>query len=88
MAAQPGGTRPNIALIMADDLGYGDLGVYGATDTRTPNLDRLAREGTRLKSLAAGLGEALTVMRAIKQTLDPYDLMNPGKMLPDPSPPS
>jgi arylsulfatase A-like enzyme len=40
--------RPNIVLIVADDLGYGDLGSYGAPDIRTPNLDRLAREGVRL----------------------------------------
>lgn len=39
--------RPNIVLINADDLGYGDLGCYGATKIRTPNLDRLAREGRR-----------------------------------------
>jgi len=38
---------PNILLINADDLGYGDLGCYGATKLRTPNIDRLAREGRR-----------------------------------------
>jgi len=43
-AAQP---MPNIVLINADDLGYGDLGCYGATHVRTPNIDRLAREGRR-----------------------------------------
>ncbi len=39
--------KPNIVLIMVDDLGYGDLACYGAKDIRTPNLDRLAKEGTR-----------------------------------------
>lgn len=40
--------KPNIVLILADDLGYGDLGCYGATRLKTPHLDRLAREGLRL----------------------------------------
>jgi arylsulfatase A-like enzyme len=39
--------RPNIVLIMADDMGYGDLGCYGATKVATPHCDRLAREGRR-----------------------------------------
>ncbi len=38
---------PNVVLIFADDLGYGDLGCYGATKVQTPNLDRLAAEGRR-----------------------------------------
>jgi arylsulfatase A-like enzyme len=38
---------PNFVLILADDLGYGDLGCYGNTTNRTPHLDRLAREGMR-----------------------------------------
>src|SRR5688572_5960495 len=40
--------KPNIVVFFMDDLGYSDLQVYGATDVRTPNLDRLAREGVRL----------------------------------------
>ena len=38
---------PNVVLIFADDLGYGDVGCYGATKVKTPNIDRLAREGRR-----------------------------------------
>jgi arylsulfatase A-like enzyme len=38
---------PNIVIIFADDLGYGDLGCYGAKDIATPHLDRMAREGVR-----------------------------------------
>lgn len=39
--------RPNIIFIFADDWGYGDLGAYGATEVKTPNLDKLAAEGTK-----------------------------------------
>jgi arylsulfatase A-like enzyme len=39
--------RPNVVLIVADDLGYGDLGSYGATRIKTPHLDRLAADGVR-----------------------------------------
>jgi arylsulfatase A-like enzyme len=45
--------RPNVVLIMSDDMGWADLGSYGATDIRTPNLDRLAREGLRLTDFYA-----------------------------------
>ncbi|XP_076442770.1 steryl-sulfatase-like [Babylonia areolata] len=40
--------RPNVVLIVADDLGYGDLGCFGNTTIRTPHLDRLAAEGVKL----------------------------------------
>lgn len=42
--------KPNIVLILADDLGYGDVGCYGCEDTRTPNIDRIAAEGVRFTS--------------------------------------
>jgi arylsulfatase len=47
-AAAP--TPPNIIFIFADDLGYSDLGCYGAKDIRTPHIDRIAAEGTRFTS--------------------------------------
>lgn len=41
------GAKPNIVMILADDLGYGDLACYGHPDIKTPSLDRLAAEGVR-----------------------------------------
>ena len=53
-APQRAAGRPNIVLIHADDLGYGDLGSYGQTKFATPNLDRLAAQGTRFTQYYAG----------------------------------
>ncbi|MHC4510666.1 MAG: sulfatase family protein [Planctomycetota bacterium] len=47
LRAGPDGSRPNIVMVLADDLGYGDLSCYGASKIQTPNIDRLAREGRR-----------------------------------------
>jgi len=46
--------RPNILFILADDLGYGELGCYGQRIIQTPNLDRLAAEGMRFTQFYAG----------------------------------
>ncbi len=43
-------TQPNIVIIYADDLGYGDVGAYGATEIKTPNIDRLASGGVRFSN--------------------------------------
>jgi len=45
---------PNVIYILADDLGYGDLGCYGQKKFATPNIDRLAREGMKFTSFYAG----------------------------------
>ena len=45
--------RPNVVLIITDDIGYGDFGVYGAQDVKTPNIDNLARHGVRLTDFYA-----------------------------------
>lgn len=45
--------RPNLIILLADDLGYGDLGCYGNRRMRTPNLDRMAAEGARLTEFYA-----------------------------------
>src|SRR5476651_1101833 len=46
--------RPNIVFILADDLGYGELGCYGEKLIATPNLDRLATEGMKFTQFYAG----------------------------------
>jgi len=45
--------QPNIVFILADDLGYGDVGAYGATDIRTPNIDLLAKGGLKFTEFYA-----------------------------------
>ncbi len=45
--------KPNVVIIFIDDLGYGDIGPFGATKQKTPNLDRMAREGMKLTSFYA-----------------------------------
>jgi arylsulfatase A-like enzyme len=46
--------RPNVVFVLADDLGYGDLGCYGQTKIKTPHLDRLAADGVRFTHAYAG----------------------------------
>jgi arylsulfatase A-like enzyme len=46
--------RPNIVFILADDLGYGDVGAYGQQKILTPNIDQLAKEGTKFTDFYAG----------------------------------
>jgi len=48
------GRPPNVVIILADDLGYADVGCFGAAGVRTPHIDRLAREGTRFTSFYVG----------------------------------
>jgi len=50
------GRPPNFIVIFCDDLGYGDLGCYGSQVHRTPNVDRMATEGTRLTSFYSASG--------------------------------
>ncbi|HEV7330981.1 MAG TPA: arylsulfatase [Flavisolibacter sp.] len=52
--AQKAATKPNIIVLLADDLGYGDIGPYGQQEIQTPNLDRLAKMGTRFTQFYSG----------------------------------
>ena len=53
-AAEPADRQPNIIFIMADDLGYGDLGCYGQQQVQTPHIDALTAEGMRFTQCYAG----------------------------------
>src|SRR5215213_1651605 len=55
--------KPNIVIILADDMGYGDLGCYGHPSIRTPNLDRMAAEGMRFTDFYSA-AEVCTPSRA------------------------
>src|SRR5690348_16578929 len=46
--------KPNVIFILADDMGYGDLGCYGQTKIETPNIDRLAKGGMKFTQFYAG----------------------------------
>ena len=59
-------SRPNIVFILADDLGYGEVGYNGQKIIRTPNVDRLAREGMILTRHYCGS----PVMRAVAHGVD------------------
>ncbi len=61
--AQSGGRPPNVVIIFADDLGYGDLGCYGHPSIRTPNLDRMAADGLRFTDFYSA-AEVCTPSRA------------------------
>lgn len=59
--------KPNIIFIMADDLGYGDLGCYGQQKIETPNIDKLASEGIHFTQAYAG-GPVCTPSRSVLMT--------------------
>jgi arylsulfatase A-like enzyme len=63
MSSDLAGTRPNVVVIFTDDQGYGDLSCFGAPNIRTPNVDRIAREGIRFTNFYVG-GPICTPSRA------------------------
>ena len=62
VSAQPA-AKPNIVFILADDLGYGELGSYGQKKILTPQLDRMAAEGMRFTQFYAGSTVCAPVVR-------------------------
>jgi arylsulfatase A-like enzyme len=66
-APAPGTRSPNIIVILADDLGWGDLGCYGNTSIKSPHLDRMAAEGMRFTHYYAG-STVCTPSRAVLMT--------------------
>ena len=67
-------TPPNFVVIMADALGYGDLGVYGSTMIKTPNLDRLALDGARLDSFYSSANVSTAARGGLLTGLNPIRL--------------
>ena len=59
--ADPAGRPPNLIVILADDLGWADLGCYGSQFHQTPRLDRIAREGIRFTDAYAAIGGYVAV---------------------------
>lgn len=85
--------RPNVILILCDDLGYGDLGCYGNTRIKTPHLDRMAREGVRFTdfhvaaplcspSRAALLTGRYPIRTGVTRVLFPNDTLGLSPTLP------
>ena len=67
VAADAAQARPNIIYVMADDMGWGDAGCYGQKHIQTPNIDRLAREGTRFTDVYSG-GSVCAPSRSVLMT--------------------
>jgi arylsulfatase A-like enzyme len=78
-------TLPNIIIIYLDDLGYGDLGAYGATEISTPNMDRLAREGMKFTNAYATSATCTPSRYALLTGIYPWRNDN-AKILPGTAP--
>ena len=71
-AAEPEAQRPNLLVVLADDLGYGDLGCYGHPRIQTPHLDRLADEGLRLTNCYAAAANCSPARTGLMTGRTPY----------------
>ncbi len=75
--------RPNVLIILADDLGYGDLSCQGCDDYRTPNLDRIAAEGVRFRQFYAASPVCSPSRAALLTGRHPINAGVPGNVAPD-----
>jgi arylsulfatase A len=71
-AAAPDAPRPNIMVVLADDLGYGDLGCYGHPIIQSPHLDRFARQGLRLTDCYAAAANCSPARTGLMTGRTPY----------------
>ncbi|KAG1652307.1 Arylsulfatase A [Nymphon striatum] len=78
-------TKPNIIIIYADDLGYGEMGAYGATELKTPNLDKLANGGMRFTNGYASSATCTPSRYALLTGIYPWRNKN-AKILPGTAP--
>jgi arylsulfatase A-like enzyme len=70
----PAPRKPSIVLILADNIGYGDLGRYGQAKIKTPNLDRLAKEGIRFTDFYTGSPEDVAARASLFTGMEPRHL--------------
>ncbi|MDP3431575.1 MAG: sulfatase-like hydrolase/transferase, partial [Bacteroidota bacterium] len=75
--------NPNIILIFCDDLGYGDLSCYGATQYKTPNLDRMASQGVRFTSFLSAQAVCSASRAGILTGCYPNRVGISGALMPD-----
>ncbi|MBM3859315.1 MAG: sulfatase [Verrucomicrobia bacterium] len=80
--------KPNIILILADDLGYGDLACYGHPKFKTPNLDRMAAEGARLTHFNCPMAFCAPTRASLMTGRYPFRCGMPSNPAPDGKPPS
>ena len=73
---------PNVVLILTDDQGYGDVGVYGATDIETPNLDRMAADGIRFTSFSVSTSVCSPSRAALLTGMYPLRVGIPRVLMP------
>ena len=74
---------PNIIIILMDDMGYGDLSVYGALDYRTPNIDKMASEGIRFTNFLAAQAVCSASRSALMTGCYPNRIGISGALFPD-----